>query len=194
MRKGFLSVLSFIVIFTLLFSTFIFVPNTVYADVSSIVVTPYPKVSGQIASYRIAFNINAPLNGGTDSISVVFPKETIIDSTISSGNISVNPKKLIPADYVLNYQTGTVTTVTLLNPLQKGDRVTANYRYEAGVDYTQLPRNVKFYDLTYPAGDPRRGNGVLDPGEWIYEDRDNDSRITVGDKRLSIIQGLANTY
>nr|HQG82438.1 hypothetical protein [Caldisericia bacterium] len=113
MRKGFLSVLSFIVIFTLLFSTFIFVPNTVYADVSSIVVTPYPKVSGQIASYRIAFNINAPLNGGTDSISVVFPKETIIDSTISSGNISVNPKKLIPADYVLNYQTG---TVTLLNP------------------------------------------------------------------------------
>ena len=191
MRKGFLSVLSFIVIFTLLFSTFIFVPNTVYADVSSIVVTPYPKVSGQIASYRIAFNINAPLNGGTDSISVVFPKETIIDSTISSGNISVNPKKLIPADYVLNYQTG---TVTLLNPLQKGDRVTANYRYEAGVDYTQLPRNVKFYDLTYPAGDPRRGNGVLDPGEWIYEDRDNDSRITVGDKRLSIIQGLANTY
>jgi len=187
MRKGFLSVLSFIVIFTLLFSTFIFVPNTVYADVSSIVVTPYPKVSGQIASYRIAFNINAPLNGGTDSISVVFPKETIIDSTISSGNISVNPKKLIPADYVLNYQTG---TITLLNPLQKGDRITANYRYEAGVDYTQLPRNVKFYDLTYSSdaqGDPRRGNGVLDPGEWIYEDRDNDGRITVGDRRLSVI-------
>lgn len=187
MRKSFLSVLSFIVTFTLLFTTFVFVPNTVYADVSSIVVTPYPKVSGQIASYRIAFNINAPLNGGTDSISVVFPKETIIDSTISSGNISVNPKKLIPADYVLNYQTG---TITLLNPLQKGDRITANYRYEAGVDYTQLPRNVKFYDLTYSSdaqGDPRRGNGVLDPGEWIYEDRDNDGRITVGDRRLSVI-------
>lgn len=191
MRKSFLSVLSFIVTFTLLFTTFVFVPNTVYADVSSIVVTPYPKVSGQIASYRIAFNINAPLNGGTDSISVVFPKETIIDSTISSGNISVNPKKLIPADYVLNYQTG---TVTLLNPLQKGDRITANYRYEAGVDYTQLPRNVKFYDLTYPAGDPRRGNGVLDPGEWIYEDRDNDSRITVGDRRLCVIIEGVNTY
>lgn len=191
MRKSFLSVLSFIVTFTLLFTTFVFVPNTVYADVSSIVVTPYPKVSGQIASYRIAFNINAPLNGGTDSISVVFPKETIIDSTISSGNISVNPKKLIPADYVLNYQTG---TITLLNPLQKGDRITANYRYEAGVDYTQLPRNVKFYDLTYPAGDPRRGNGVLDPGEWIYEDRDNDGRITVGDRRLCVIIEGGNTY
>ncbi len=28
---------------------------------------------------------------------------------------------------------------------------------------------------------------MLDPGEWIYEDRDNDGRITVGDRRLSVI-------
>lgn len=191
MRKSFSSVLSFIITIALLFTTFVFIPNAAYADVSSIVVTPYPKVAGQIASYRLAFNINAQLNAGTDSITVIFPKETIIDSTISSGNISVNPKRLISADYVLDYQTG---TISLLNPLQKGDRVTANYRYEADRDYTQLPRNVKFYDLTYPSGDPRRGNGVLDAGEWIYEDRDNDGRITVGDKRLSVIIEGGNTY
>lgn len=191
MQKGFSKVLSFIITISLLLTTFVFIPGRVYADVSSIVVTPYPKVAGEIASYRLAFNINAPLNAGTDSITVIFPKETIIDSTISSGNISVNPKKLIPADYVLDYQTG---TITLLNPLQKGDRITANYRYEAGIDYTQLPRNVKFYDLTYPAGDPKRGNGVLDPGEWIYEDRDNDGRITVGDRRLSVVVTTTDTY
>jgi hypothetical protein len=165
--------------------------QTAFADVQNTQVTPYPKEAGKNASYRVGTNINAALNAGTDSISVIFPKETRIESMISSANISVNPKRLNRADFELDYVRG---TINLLAPLQKGDRVTASYRYDPGVAYTGLPRSVKFYDQTFAPGDPRRGNGVLDPGEWIYEDRNNNNRLDVGDRRLSVVNAGANFY
>jgi hypothetical protein len=158
--------------------------QTAFADVQNTQVTPYPKEAGKNASYRVGTNINAALNAGTDSISVIFPKETRIESMISSANISVNPKRLNRADFELDYVRG---TINLLAPLQKGDRVTASYRYDPGVAYTGLPRSVKFYDHTFAAGDIRRGNGVLDPGEWIYEDRSNNNKLTIGDRRLCVV-------
>ena len=161
-------------------------PGNVYADAQNIQVVTYPATAGQLASVGIAFNVNEPLKAGTDSITCVFPKETNIDSTISSANISVNPRLLNGADFELDYRTG---TLKLLNPLRKGDRLTVSYRYEPSAATAQLPRNIKFYDQTFVAGDPRRGNGILDPGEWVYEDRDNDGKISVGDRRLHIILG-----
>ncbi|HPJ12552.1 MAG TPA: hypothetical protein PLV00_04070, partial [Caldisericia bacterium] len=177
MKKSIRFVASLIAV-TLVISVFANIEIT-RADAQNIQVTPYPKTAGTQASYQVKFNINSALQAGKDSISVIFPKETNLDSTISSGNICVNPKELVGADFELDYRTG---TVRLMNPLRKGDRVVVDYRYQPGPDYTQLPRNVKFYDLTYGAGDVRSGNGRLDAGEWIYEDRDNDSKISVGDR------------
>jgi hypothetical protein len=165
--------------------------HTARADVQNTQVTPYPREAGKNASYRVGTNINAALNSGTDSISVIFPKETRIESMISSANISVNPKRLNRADFELDYTRG---TINLLAPLQKGDRVTASYRYDPGVAYTGLPRSVKFYDNTFAAGDIRRGNGVLDPGEWIYEDRTNNNKLAVGDRRLCVVVAPGNVY
>jgi len=166
-------------------------PGNVYADAQNIQVVTYPATAGQLASVGIAFNVNEPLKAGTDSITCVFPKETNIDSTISSANISVNPRLLNGADFELDYRTG---TLKLLNPLRKGDRLTVSYRYEPNAVTSQLPRNIKFYDQTYPSGNPRRSNGILDPGEWVYEDRDNDGKISVGDRRLNIIYATATLY
>lgn len=165
--------------------------HTARADVQNTQVTPYPREAGKNASYRVGTNINAALNAGTDSISVIFPKENRIESMISSANISVNPKRLNRADFELDYTRG---TINLLAPLQKGDRVTASYRYDPGVAYTGLPRSVKFYDHTFAPGDIRRGNGVLDPGEWIYEDRTNNNKLAVGDRRLCVVVAPGNVY
>lgn len=181
MNKSISKLISFLIAFNLVLASFV---GIVFADAQNIQVTPYPQVAGQMASYRMTFNINAALTAGQDSITCVFPKETNIDSTISSGNISVNPKKLNRADMEIDYQTG---TIKLFNPLRKGDRVVASYRYQPGPEFTQLPRNVSFYDLTFAAPDARRGNSVLDAGEWVYEDRDNDGMISIGDKRLAVI-------
>ncbi|MCE5224093.1 hypothetical protein LLG10_07945 [bacterium] len=181
-------IVSFISTICLLTASLIsLLPGNVYADAQNIQVTTYPATAGQLASYRIAFNVNEPLKAGTDSITCVFPKETNIDSTISSANISVNPRLLNGADFELDYKTG---TIKLLNPLRKGDRLTVSYRYEPSATSSQLPRNIKFYDQTYPAGNPRRSNGILDPGEWTYEDRDSDGKISVGDRRLNIINTI----
>ncbi|HXK51555.1 MAG TPA: hypothetical protein PLE09_03315, partial [Caldisericia bacterium] len=186
MKKSIRFVASLIAV-TLVISVFANIEIT-RADAQNIQVTPYPKTAGTQASYQVKFNINSALQAGKDSISVIFPKETNLDSTISSGNICVNPKELVGADFELDYRTG---TVRLMNPLRKGDRVVVDYRYQPGPDYTQLPRNVKYYDSTWDIlaapGDPRTGNGKLDAGEWIYEDRDNDSKISVGDRRLCIV-------
>lgn len=189
MKKSIRFVASLIAV-TLVISVFANIEIT-RADAQNIQVTPYPKTAGTQASYQVKFNINSALQAGKDSISVIFPKETNLDSTISSGNICVNPKELVGADFELDYRTG---TVRLMNPLRKGDRVVVDYRYQPGPDYTQLPRNVKFYDLTYGAGNVRSGNGQLDAGEWIYEDRDNDSKISVGDRRLCIVFTGGVTY
>jgi hypothetical protein len=192
MNKGFRKFLGFIIALNLVLASFSGVTLTkVFADAQNIEVTPYPKTALERASYRVTFNINESLKAGSDSIRVVFPKETNIDSTISSANISVNPKLLKRADLSIDYQSG---TVNLFNPLREGDRVVADYRYQPGPQYTQLPRNVMFFDQTYPMApattDIRRGNGVLDAGEWIYEDRDNDGMISIGDKRLCVIVAI----
>ncbi len=184
-------IVSFISTICLLTASLIsLLPGNVYADAQNIQVTTYPATAGQLASYRIAFNVNEPLKAGTDSITCVFPKETNIDSTISSANISVNPRLLNGADFELDYKTG---TIKLLNPLRKGDRLTVSYRYEPSATTAQLPRNIKFYDQTYGA-DPRSGNGILDAGEWVYEDRDTDGKISVGDRRLNIILAGGTLY
>lgn len=192
MNKRVRKIVSFISTICLLTASLIsFLPGQVFADSQHIQVTPYPQTAGQLASYRVAFNVNESLKAGTDSITVVFPKETNIDSTISSANISVNPKLLNGADFELDYKTG---TLKLLNPLRKGDRLVVSYRYEPSAVTAQLPKNIKFFDQTYVAGDPRRGNGVLDAGEWMYEDVDNDGKISVGDRRLHIIINAGATY
>ncbi len=160
-----------------------------FADVQNTQVTPYPREAGKIASYRIGANLNADLNAGTDSITVIFPKETRIDSMISSANISVNPRKLNGADFEIDYARG---TINLFAPLQKGDRVTASYRYDPGVATTRLPRNVKFCDRTYD--DARLGNGQLDPGEFVYEDQDNNNRVSIGDRRLTNVIAKEEFY
>ncbi|MCK5848835.1 MAG: hypothetical protein KAH01_06530, partial [Caldisericia bacterium] len=79
---------------TLVVSSFAGVHHT-RADAQNIQVTPYPAVAGAQASYQIKFNVNTQLQAGRDSLSVIFPKESNLDSTISSGNICVNPKELV---------------------------------------------------------------------------------------------------
>ncbi len=184
--KRFLSVL---IATAFLFSTFVGINLPIaFADVQNIQVTPYPREAGKTAAYRIQANINAPLNAGTDSITVILPKETRVDSKISSANISVNPRRLNGADFEIDYARG---IINLLAPLQKGDRVVASYRYDPGMATTNLPRNVKFYDRTFGDDDLRTGNGQLDPGEFVYEDRNNNNRVYTGDRRLTnvIIEG-----
>ena len=81
--------LSVFIITALMFSSLAGINlHTARADVQNTQVTPYPREAGKNASYRVGTNINAALNSGTDSISVIFPRETRIESMISSANIS----------------------------------------------------------------------------------------------------------
>lgn len=168
------------------------IPGT-NADLSRIKVVPYPKTAGKMASYQISFNVSRPLSANQDSITVTLPNETTVPDYVSSSVISVNPKKLIGADYKLNFATG---DITFTNPLREGDTIRAAYTYEAKEDYTMMPiqANVKFFDRSFInaplLGDPRNNNGSFDPGEWVYEDRDNNGRISPGDRRLMVIRNI----
>ena len=166
--------------------------SLVNADVSRIKVIPYPKTAGKMASYKASFNVTRPLSANQDSITVTLPKETMVPEYVSSSVISINPQKLIGTDYKLNFATG---DITFTNPLREGDMVRASFTYEAKEDYTMMPlqADVKFFDRCFPPGpptDPRNNNGQFDPGEWVYEDRDHDGRISPGDRRLMIIHGV----
>ncbi|HPV87145.1 MAG TPA: hypothetical protein PLC49_06120, partial [Caldisericia bacterium] len=71
--------------------------------------------------------------------------------------------------------------------------IRASYTYEANEDYTMMPKqaDVKFFDRSFPNnGDPRNNNGTFDPGEWVYEDRDHNGRISPGDRRLMVVKGV----
>ncbi len=173
----------------------VMVQNT-NADVKSIKVIPYPKKAGKMASYHISFNVNRELEANKDSITVTLPQETLVPEFVSSSVISVNPQKLIGADYKLTYETG---DIDFTDPLREGDMIRASYTYEASPDYTMMPiqSNVKFFDRTFDylrlstdPSDPRSNNGQFDPGEWVYEDRDSDGRISPGDRRLMVIHGV----
>jgi hypothetical protein len=173
----------------------VMVQNT-SADVKSIKVVPYPKKAGKMASYHISFNVNRPLEANRDSITVTLPQETLVPEFVSSSVISVNPQKLIGADYKLNYATG---DINFTDPLREGDMVRASYTYEAKPEYSMMPvqSDVKFFDrsfdylrLSTDPSDSRSNNGQFDPGEWVYEDRDHDGRISPGDRRLMVIHGV----
>jgi hypothetical protein len=169
---------------------FISIPGT-NADLSRIKVVPYPKTAGKMASYQISFNVSRPLSANQDSITVTLPKETMVPEYVSSSVISVNPKTLIGADYKLNFATG---DITFTNPLREGDMIRSAYSYEAKEDYTMMPiqSKVRFFDRSFTVAPPdtRNNNGSFDPGEWVYEDRDSDGRISPGDRRLMIIHGV----
>ncbi len=160
------------------------------ADVKSVTVVPYPKKAGKMASYHISFNVNRPLEANRDSIELTLPQETQVPEFVSSSVISVNPQKLIGADYKLNYETG---DIQFTDPLREGDMIRASYTYVASPDYTMMPiqSDVKFFDRSFDilsgATDPRSNNGQFDPGEWVYEDRDKNGRISPGDRRLMVI-------
>lgn len=160
-----------------------------FADVSKVKVVPYPRTAGKMASYQIGFNVTRPLEANKDSITVTLPKETMVPEYVSSSVISINPKLQIGADYKLNFATG---DITFTNPLREGDMIRASYTYEANEDYTMMPKqaDVKFFDRSFPTGDPRNNNGTFDPGEWVYEDRDHNGRISPGDRRLMIIKDV----
>lgn len=203
-RKGAIlmkRMLSIILIAAMVF-TVVAIPQSSTGDARGIKVIPYPKTAGQMASYKISFNVTRPLSANQDSITVTLPKETVVPDYISSSVISINPKKLIGTDYRLNFATG---GITFTNPLREGDMIKASYTYEASEDYTMMPKaaNVKFFDrcfnLTIAFGPPvtvtvgpdsRNNNGVFDPGEWVYEDRDQNSRISPGDRRLTVVKGV----
>lgn len=176
--------------------TVVVTPQMASADARGIKVIPYPRTAGKMASYKISFNVTRPLEANKDSITVTLPKETVVPDYISSSVISINPKKLIGTDYRLNFATG---GITFTNPLREGDMIKASYTYEASEEYTMMPKavDVKFYDRCFnfiapgPAGpDSRNNNGVFDPGEWVYEDRDHNSRISPGDRRLTVVKGV----
>ncbi len=168
----------------------LFIASYSLADVKSIKVVPYPKTAGKMASYQISFNVTRPLSANQDSITVTLPKETMVPEYVSSSVISINPKTQIGADYKLNFATG---DITFTNPLREGDSVRASYTYEADPTYTMMPiqADVKFFDRSFPnTPDPRNNNGQFDPGEWVYEDRNHDGRISPGDRRLMVIKGV----
>lgn len=176
--------------------TVVSVPQMTNADARGIKVIPYPRTAGKMASYKISFNVTRALEANKDSITVTLPKETVVPDYISSSVISINPKKLIGTDFRLNFSTG---GITFTNPLREGDMIKASYTYEASEEYTMMPKavDVKFYDRCFnfvapgPAGaDSRNNNGVFDPGEWVYEDRDHNSRISPGDRRLTVVKGV----
>ncbi len=169
--------------------TVVAIPQTSTGDARGIKVIPYPKTAGQMASYKISFNVTRPLSANQDSITVTLPKETVVPDYISSSVISINPKKLIGTDYRLNFATG---GITFTNPLREGDMIKASYTYEASEEYTFMPKasDVKFFDRSFAAGDQRNNNGQFDPGEWVYEDRDHNGRISPGDRRLTVIKGV----
>ncbi|HNY61370.1 MAG TPA: hypothetical protein PKM92_04195, partial [Caldisericia bacterium] len=162
-----------------------------FADVSKVKVVPYPRTAGKMASYQIGFNVTRPLEANKDSITVTLPNETTVPEYVSSSVISINPKLQIGADYKLNFATG---DITFTNPLREGDMIRASYTYEANEDYTMMPKqaDVKFFDRSFPpgGGDPRNNNGTFDPGEWVYEDRDHNGRISPGDRRLMVVKGV----
>jgi len=160
-----------------------------FADVSKVKVVPYPRTAGKMASYQIGFNVTRPLEANKDSITVTLPNETTVPEYVSSSVISINPKLQIGADYKLNFATG---DITFTNPLREGDMIRASYTYEANEDYTMMPKqaDVKFFDRSFPTGDPRSNNGTFDPGEWVYEDRDHNGRISPGDRRLMVVKGV----
>jgi len=194
------------------------------ADVRTVKVVPYPTTAGKLASYHISFNVTRPLSANQDSISITLPKDTMVPEYVSSAVISVNPQKLIDADYVLDYDTG---EIEFIDPLQEGDQVIATYYYtpDRADDYTTLsqdkykpysisadpdadydgfpmplnPAWISFYDRSFPDGDSRNNNGIFDPGEWLYEDRDQRmggaagaGRISPGDRRLMVIHDVLN--
>ncbi|MCK5744184.1 MAG: hypothetical protein KAH30_05550, partial [Caldisericia bacterium] len=96
------------------------------ADVRNVKVVPYPTTAGKLGSYHISFNVTRPLSANQDSISITLPKDTMVPEYVSSAVISVNPQKLIDADYVLDYDTG---RIEFIDPLQEGDQVLATYYY-----------------------------------------------------------------
>lgn len=172
----------------------LFTVGPISADVKNVQVIPYPKTAGKMASYHISFNVTRPLEANKDSIQITLPAETLVPDFVSSSVVSVNPQKLIGADYKLNYETG---QITFIDPLREGDMVRASYTYEASEDYTMMPiqSKVRFFDRTFDMLrvstdpiDPRSNNGQFDPGEWVYEDRDNDGRISPGDRRLMVMK------
>ncbi|MBP7732578.1 MAG: hypothetical protein KA140_02305 [Caldisericia bacterium] len=180
--------------------TVVSVPQMTNADARGIKVIPYPRTAGKMASYKISFNVTRALEANKDSITVTLPKETVVPDYISSSVISINPKKLIGTDFRLNFSTG---GITFTNPLREGDMIKASYTYEASEEYTFMPKatDVKFFDRCYGyayggAGsapscstDNRNNNGQFDPGEWVYEDRDHNGRISPGDRRLTVVKG-----
>jgi hypothetical protein len=203
-RKGALlmkRMLSIITVVAMLL-TLVAAPQWTNADAREIKVIPYPRTAGKMASYKISFNVTRPLAANQDSITVTLPKETVVPDYISSSVISINPKKLIGTDYRLNFATG---GITFTNPLREGDMIKASYTYEASEEYTMMPKavDVKYFDRcygyayaapgtppTYTTTDNRNNNGQFDPGEWVYEDRDHNNRISPGDRRLTVVKGV----
>lgn len=170
--------------------TVVSVPQMTNADARGIKVIPYPRTAGKMASYKISFNVTRALEANKDSITVTLPKETVVPDYISSSVISINPKKLIGTDFRLNFSTG---GITFTNPLREGDMIKASYTYEASEEYTFMPKatDVKFFDRSFHTTDPRSNNGQFDPGEWVYEDRDHNGRISPGDRRLMVVKGVS---
>lgn len=178
-----------ILIVAVMMLTVVSVPQMTNADARGIKVIPYPRTAGKMASYKISFNVTRALEANKDSITVTLPKETVVPDYISSSVISINPKKLIGTDFRLNFSTG---GITFTNPLREGDMIKASYTYEASEDYTFMPKatDVKFFDRSFDTTDPRSNNGQFDPGEWVYEDRDHNGRISPGDRRLMVVKGV----
>jgi hypothetical protein len=83
------------------------IPETI----STPVVEVNPKATGVAAEYSISFKVGAigGLIGGTDTISITFPKEITVPSVISMNTIAVNGKTLDSGELTIKGNTITFT-------------------------------------------------------------------------------------
>ena len=107
------------------------VPAPVRANLSSVTVNPYDtSIIGLNTGYRITMTTGASLSGG-DTITIEFPDDTVVPSSIPYGNVFVQ-SSLCPT--AISGRQVTITTPSSMVPVVPGQQFTVTFNYYCDIE------------------------------------------------------------
>ena len=115
MKIKFRKLVGLLVVLGMVVSLMTIVAAPASANVSAVTVTPAPATANDAAGYTVAFTVGAAgaLTGNVSTITIKFPSDTILPSSIAKENASVNGTVCLVAPSVNT----TDRTVTLITPV-----------------------------------------------------------------------------